>query len=295
MYSIPGGFNKRTAAGEKTLQKTVIERNGKNFQYWRDLWRYRGLALNLARRDITVRYKQTVIGIGWSVLGPLMNMLIMSFIFGTIAKLPSDSGVPYRIMVYAGLIPWTLFGRSLTIVSSTFLSNASLLKKVYFPRIIAPLGEVTALLIDTLISCSVLAVMMALYRYVPPFERLALLPVFLLMTVLLGFSLGMTLAPFNVKHRDLNQILPFMIQLGQYVTPVVYSYAFVMSTISPTMGIVYTLNPATGIVNAFKWCVIADNPFDMKTFLISAAWIAVLLPIGILRFRKAERTFVDLV
>ncbi|HOU09427.1 MAG TPA: ABC transporter permease [Clostridiales bacterium] len=277
------------------MQKTVIERNGKNFQYWRDLWRYRGLALNLARRDITVRYKQTVIGIGWSVLGPLMNMLIMSFIFGTVAKLPSDSGVPYRIMVYAGLIPWTLFGRSLTIVSSTFLSNASLLKKVYFPRIIAPLGEVTALLIDTLISCGVLAVMMALYRYVPPFERLALLPVFLLMTVLLGFSLGMTLAPFNVKHRDLNQILPFMIQLGQYVTPVVYSYAFVMSTISPTMGIVYTLNPATGIVNAFKWCVIADNPFDMKTFLISAAWIAVLLPIGIIRFRKAERTFVDLV
>lgn len=277
------------------LQKTVIEPNGKNLQYWKDIWRYKGLAVNFAKRDITVRYKQTVIGLGWSVIGPVVNMLLMSFIFGTLAKLPSDGEAPYQIMVYSGMIAWNLFARGLTIASSTFLSNADLLKKVYFPRIIAPVGQAAALLVDSLISLGILFIMLALFKYPPAFQRLPLLPVFIFLSLLLGFSAGLVLSPGNIKYRDLNQVIPFLIQIGQYVTPVVYSFAFVTVSMSKSAAFLYTLNPAAGVVNAFKWCIIESNQFHWPSFLIALAWIAVLLPLGILRFRKGERTFVDLV
>jgi lipopolysaccharide transport system permease protein len=277
------------------VQKTIIEPNGRNLQYWKDIWHYRGLAVNFARRDITVRYKQTVIGLGWSVISPVVNMLIMSFIFGTVAKLPSDGSAPYQVMVYSGLIAWNLFARGLTIAASSFLSNADLLKKVYFPRIIAPLGQAAALLIDALISLGVLFIMLAIFQYSPPWERLFLLPVFMLFPLLLGFSAGLVLAPGNIKHRDLNQLIPFLIQIGQYVTPVVYSFAFVTASLSNNIALLYTLNPAAGVVNAFKWCIIESNTFHWPSFLIAIAWTAVLLPLGILRFRKGERTFADLV
>jgi lipopolysaccharide transport system permease protein len=277
------------------LQKTVIEPDGKNLQYWKDIWHYRGLAVNFAKRDITVRYKQTVIGLGWSVIGPVVNMLIMSFIFGKIAKLPSDGSAPYQVMVYSGMIAWNLFARGLTIASSAFISNADLLKKVYFPRIIAPAGQALALLVDTLISLGVLFLLLALFRYPPPYERLLLLPVFILFSLLLGFSAGLVLSPSNIKHRDLNQAIPFLIQIGQYVTPVVYSFAYVTATLSKNTALLFTLNPAAGVVNAFKWCIIGSNAFHWPSFFIALCWIAVLLPLGILRFRKGERTFVDLV
>lgn len=277
------------------MQKTIIEPNGRNLQYWKDIWHYRGLAVNFARRDITVRYKQTVIGLGWSVISPVVNMLIMSFIFGTVAKLPSDGSAPYQVMVYSGLIAWNLFARGLTIAASSFLSNADLLKKVYFPRIIAPLGQAAALLLDALISLGVLLIMLAIFQYSPPWERLFLLPVFMLFPLLLGFSAGLVLAPGNIKHRDLNQFIPFLMQIGQYVTPVVYSFAFVTASLSNNIALLYTLNPAAGVVNAFKWCIIESNTFHWPSFLIAIAWTAVLLPLGILRFRKGERTFADLV
>lgn len=277
------------------MQKTVIEPNGKNLQYWKDIWRYRGLAINFAKRDITVRYKQTIIGLGWSVIGPIVNMILMSFIFGTLAKLPSDGSAPYPVMVYSGMIAWNLIARSLTICSSTFLSNADLLKKVYFPRIIAPAGQVLALLLDTVVSLGVLGVMLAILRYAPAFHRLPLLPVFMLLSLLLGASAGLILAPSNIKYRDLNQLIPFMIQIGQYITPVVYSFSYVLSTMPEKVGILYTLNPAAGLVHAFKWCVIGSNDFHWPSFSVALAWIALLLPLGILRFRKGERTFVDLV
>jgi len=273
----------------------VIEPNGKNLQYWKDIWRYKGLAVNFAKRDITVRYKQTFIGLGWSVISPVVNMLIMSFIFGTVAKLPSDGSAPYQIMVYSGMIAWNLFARGLTIASSTFISNADLLKKVYFPRIIAPVGQSLALLVDTFISLGVLILMLALFKYQPPYERLIFLPVFIFLPLLLGFSAGLFLSPSNIKHRDLNQLIPFIIQIGQYVTPVVYSFAFITASMSKNVALLYTLNPAAGVVNAFKWCIIGSNAFHWPSFVIALIWIAALLPLGIIRFRKGERTFVDLV
>jgi len=277
------------------LQKTVIEPNGKNLQYWKDIWHYKTLAANFAKRDITVRYKQTVIGLGWSVISPVVNMLLMSFIFGTVAKLPSDGTAPYQVMVYAGLIAWNLFARGLTVAATAFLTNADLLKKVYFPRIIAPLGQAAALLVDALISLGVLFIMLAIFRYPPPWERLFLLPVFILFPLLLGFSAGLVLAPGNIKHRDLNQLIPFLIQVGQYVTPVVYSFAYITASLSNNVALLYTLNPAAGVVNAFKWCIIESNAFHWPSFFVSLGWIVLLLPLGMLRFRKGERTFVDLV
>ncbi|HZK39615.1 MAG TPA: ABC transporter permease [Clostridia bacterium] len=279
----------------KTLLKTVIEPNAKNAQYWKDIWRYKGLAAGFAKRDITVRYKQTVIGLGWSVISPIVTMLMMSFLFGRVAKLPSDGSAPYPIMVYAGLIAWNLFARSLTVAASGFLTNADLLKKVYFPRIIAPLGQAAALYMDALISLGVLFVMLAIFKYPPPWTRLFLLPVFMLLSLMLGFCAGLVLAPCNIKHRDLNQSIPFLIQIGQYVTPVVYSFTYIIASLSPKAALFYMLNPVAGAVNAFKWCIIGSNGFHLPSFLITLAWLGILLPLGIFRFRKGERTFVDLV
>lgn len=277
------------------MQKTVIEPGGRNLQYWKDIRRYRGLAFTFARRDITVRYKQTLIGLGWAVIGPIINMLLMSFVFGTVAKLPSDGDAPYPVMVYSGLIAWHLFARGLTIAASTFLTNADLLKKVYFPRILAPVGQAMALLIDTLISLGVLLLMLAILRYPPAWERLVFLPLFILLPLVLGFSAGLLLAPSNIRHRDLNQAVPFLVQIGQYLTPVVYSFSFAVSSMSERAALLYSLNPAAGAVNAFKWCIIETNTFHWPTLWITLAWTAVLLPLGLWRFRRGERTFVDLV
>lgn len=272
------------------MRKTVIEPNGKNFQYWKDIWNYRELAFNLAKRDVTVRYKQTKIGFGWAIISPLVNMLIMTFIFGGLAKLEADGDAPYFIMVYAGSIPWALFSTVFRSSSSTFINNAGIMSKVYFPRIISPIGSALASIIDSLISMAILLFMMLCVGYFPTFKFL-LFPFFLILCILLGMALGFFLSAFNVKWRDLNQAIPFLISVGQYLTPVAYS----MDSIPEKYRLLYSMNPVTGIVNAFKWTMIRGMEFDMLSFLISIAWIIVLIPIGIKLFRKTERNFIDIV
>ena len=276
------------------MQKTVIEPNGKYLQYWKDVWRYRGLAFNFAKRDITVRYKQTIIGLGWSVISPVINMFILSFVFGTVAKLDSDEGVPYQIMVYAGTIPWTLFSKTLSSTSATFFANSALMKKVYFPRIINPIGTAFSSCVDSLISMCILFLLMIPYHYMPG-VKILLFPFFMFLSLLLGFSIGLFLSPYNIKFRDLNQIIPFVLQIGHYITPVAYSFNVVTNGMSPWLKLIYSLNPAAGVVNAFRWCVVADNEFHWLSFISSLIFIAVFLPLGIMKFRKGERTFVDLV
>ena len=272
------------------MRKTVIEPNGKNFQYWKDLWNYRELAFNLAKRDITVRYKQTKIGLGWAIISPIINMVIMTFIFGNLAGLEADQGSPYFIMVYAGSIPWTLFSSSLNISANTFISNATIMKKVYFPRILAPAGSVFAKVIDSLVSMAIMLILMVGAKYFPS-PKILLFPVFMLLCVILGMFAGLFLSAFNVKWRDLQQAIPFLVSVAQYLTPVMYS----INTIPEKYRLLYSLNPATGIVNAFKWCIIKEMPFDSTSFLIAIAWIIILIPLGIHFFRKTERTFVDIV
>ena len=272
------------------MRKTVIEPNGKNFQYWKDIWNYRELAFNLAKRDVTVRYKQTKIGLGWAIISPIINMVIMTFIFGGLAKLESDGDAPYFIMVYAGSIPWTLFSTILKSSSSTFISNAGIMSKVYFPRILSPIGAAVATVIDSLISMGILLLMMLFSGYLPTWKFI-LFPFFMILCIILGMSLGLFLSAFNVKWRDLNQAIPFMISVGQYLSPVAYS----MDSIPEKYKLLYSLNPASGIINGFKWCMIKTMEFDFTSFFIAIAWIVFLIPLGIYFFRKTERTFIDIV
>lgn len=278
------------------MQKTVIEPNGHNFQYWKDLWRYKELALNFAKRDVTVRYKQTIMGMGWAIISPIVNMLIMTFIFGSVAGLASEGDTPYYIMVYAGLIPWALLSKSLQSGASTFITNADIMKKVYFPRILSPLGSVLAFLIDTAISFGVLIVLMVVFYFTEGFTpslRIFLCPLVLIWTMILGLAAGLFLSAFNVKWRDLNQALPFLISLGQYLSPVAYS---VKSNFGDKWWLpIYCLNPAVGILETFKWCIIKSMEFNVFAFIVSIAWTVVLIPLGIHFFRKTERTFVDIV
>ena len=278
--------------------RTVIEPNGKNFQYWKDIWRYRALAVNLAKRDITVRYKQTVIGLGWSIISPVVNMLIMSFVFGSVANLSSDGSAPYPVMVYAGIIPWTLFSKNFTLTSGTFLTSAQLMKKVYFPRIISPLGASIAAFIDSLISFGVLLLIILISFFTNGFVpswRIIFTPFILVLPVILGFFTGLFISPANIRFRDLNHAIPFLIQIGQYVTPVAYSFSVACAAVPEKIRFVYSLNPIAGVINVVRWCIIPDNVFHLPSFISSLVFILVFIPLGIYFFRKGERTFVDLV
>lgn len=272
------------------LRKTIIEPNGKNFQYWKDIWNYRELAYNLAKRDITVRYKQTRIGLGWAIIAPIINMFVSTFIFGTLAGLSTDGSAPYFIMVYAGSIPWAIFQQNVLQTSSTFINNAALMKKVYYPRILSPIGAALASLFDSLISIIVLIIMMLIVGYLPT-VRFLLFPVFLLLNLALGLFAGLFLSAFNVKWRDMAQIIPFVLSIAQYVCPVSYS----ISSIPEKYRLIYSLNPATGLISAFKWCVIGDMTFDWLSFGVAIAWLCLFIVTGIVLFRKTERNFVDIV
>ena len=272
------------------LRKTVIEPNGKNLQYWRDIWNYRELAYNLAKRDITVRYKQTRIGLGWAVIAPIISMIVSTFIFGTLAGLSSDGNAPYFIMVYAGSIPWSAFQKNVNQASSTFITNADLMKKVYYPRILSPLGACMAGLFDSVVSIIILIILMLGAGYYPT-ARFLLFPLFLLLNSALGLFLGFFLSAFNVKWRDMAQIVPFVLSVAQYICPVSYS----ITSIPEKYRLVYSLNPATGMISAFKWCVISDMTFDWLSFGVAVAWLALLTVAGIILFRKTERNFVDIV
>lgn len=272
------------------MRKTVIEPNGKNLQYWRDIWNYRELAFNLAKRDITVRYKQTKIGLGWAIISPIVSMVITTFIFGNLAGLQSDGDSPYFIMVYAGSIPWTFFSANLMNTANTFIANAGIMNKVYFPRVLAPIGAAFAKTVDSLVSMSIMIVLMLVTGYFPTWKFL-LFPFMLVLTLLLGMGFGFVLSSFNVRWRDLQHGIPFITGVVQYLTPVMYS----ITEIPEKYRLLYSLNPATGLVQAFKWCIIRTIEFDWTSFLISIVWIVVLIPVGIHNFRKTERTFVDIV
>lgn len=278
------------------MQKTIIEPNGRNFQYWKDIWRYRELAFNFAKRDVTVRYKQTMIGFGWAVISPVVNMIIMTFIFGNVAGLASEGDVPYSIMVYSGLIPWTIISKGIQSGAGTFINNAAIMQKVYFPRILSPLGSMLAFLIDAGISFAVLLALIVIFHFTNGFVpsiRIILSPLVMIWAMLLGLAAGLVLSAFNVKWRDLNQAIPFLLSLGQYVSPVAYS-------VSENFGDkwwlpLYCLNPAVGVLETFKWCIIDSMEFNTFAFFAALAWTVLLIPLGIKLFRKTERTFVDIV
>ncbi len=268
----------------------VIEpgRTGKN--YWLDLWRFRELFLFLAWRDILVRYKQTVIGLAWSVIRPLLTMVVFTVIFGRLAKLPSE-GVPYPILVYAAMLPWQFFSTSFSDASNSLITNANMLTKIYFPRLIIPVSTVIVNFVDFLISFLILIGLMIWYHFVPSLTIL-FLPLFLGLTLLIIAGSGFYVSALNVKYRDFKFIVPFVVQFGLYISPVGFS-----STVIPEKWrLLYSLNPMVGVIDGFRWCILGGtNHIYVPGFLLSIIVTFSLLFYGIWYFRKTERSFADII
>lgn len=258
--------------------------------YWRDIWRYRELFFFLAWRDILVRYKQTAIGIAWSVLRPLATMMVFTIVFGSLAKLPSN-GVPYPIMVYAAMLPWQFFANSLTESSNSLIDNANLLTKVYFPRLIVPAGAVIVSLVDFFISLIILFGIMCWYRYMPDI-RMLLLPLFLGLAFIASFGAGLWLSALNVQYRDFRYVVPFLVQFGLYISPVGFSSAIVPEQ----WRLFYFLNPMVGVIDGFRWAILGDAfPVYWPGVILSTSLTVLMFIGGVLYFRNMERRFADVI
>ena len=270
--------------------KLVIRAGETEKQYWRDLWRYRELFYFLAWRDILVRYKQTVIGIAWALLRPLLTMIVFTVVFGSIAKLPSN-GVPYPILVFAGLLPWQFFSNALSECSNSLISNSNLLSKVYFPRLIIPTSAVIVSFVDFLISGMILLGLMAWYSYAPTW-RVLMLPVFTLTAFLASMGAGLWLAALNVQYRDFRYVVPFLVQFGLYLSPVGFS----SSVVPQQWRLLYSLNPMVGVIDGFRWSITGQaSVLSGWSTMVSMAVVLSLFGSGIWYFRKMERTFADVI
>jgi lipopolysaccharide transport system permease protein len=258
--------------------------------YWRDLWRYRELFFFLAWRDVLVRYKQTLIGIAWSVLRPLVTMMVFTVVFGKLAGLPSN-GVPYPVMVFAAMLPWQFFANALSESSNSLIDNANLLTKVYFPRLIVPASTVIVSLVDFLISSAILCGILVWYRFLPD-QRVLMLPLFLLMAFLAAFGAGLWLSALNVKYRDFRYVVPFLVQFGLYISPV----GFPSAIVPEKWRLLYSLNPMVGVIDGFRWALLGDAfPMNWPGFFLSAFLVVLLFASGICFFRRVERSFADVV
>jgi len=253
-----------------------------------DLWAYRDLFWLLAWRDVRVRYRQTVLGVGWAVLQPLLTILVFSLIFGRLARVPSD-GSPYPAFAYSALLPWTLFATALTRAAGSLVTNSALLSKVYFPRLVLPLGSVLTAVVDFAISLVVLLGLLAWYHIVPTWAAL-LIPVFVAYTVIASWAVGIWAAALNVRYRDVNFALPFIVQIGLFVSPVVYS----ASLVPAQFRILFDLNPMTLVIQVFRWGLLGDAP-PSGTMFVSIPVVALLLVSGVFYFRRTERFFADII
>jgi lipopolysaccharide transport system permease protein len=274
---------------DRTDQLEIIIEPGRvGKQYWKELWRYRELLYFLSWRDILVRYKQTVIGISWAAIRPVLTMIIFTIIFGKLAKLPSE-GAPYPIMVFAGMLPWQFFSSAVTEASTSVISNVHLLTKVYFPRVFIPTSSVVNSLIDFLISGVIMAGLMAWYNIIPTW-RMVILPLFVLIIFAAAMGFSLWLSTLTVRYRDFRYIVPFILQFGLYISPVGFS----SSIVPEQWRLFYSINPLVGIIDGFRWAMLGEN---IKLFwpglIVSLGLTLLLLISGFLYFRKMERTFAD--
>ena len=273
------------------MHELTIEAGRAEKNYWRDLWRYRELFYFLAWRDLLVRYKQTVIGVAWAVVRPLLTMMVFTLVFNRIAKLPAPGSVPYPLLVMAAMLPWQFFSTSLSEASNSLIGNANLIAKIYFPRLVVPAGSVITSFVDFLITLGVMGLMMAWYRYLPDW-RLATLPLFMLLALGASFGTGLWLCALNVEYRDFRYIVPFIVQFGLYVSPVGFSSAMVPEK----WRLLYSLNPMVGVIDGFRWSLLrGDSPLAASALGISALITVALCASGIWYFRKMERTFADVI
>jgi lipopolysaccharide transport system permease protein len=263
--------------------------------YWLDLWRYRELFLILAWRDISIRYKQTLVGVGWSLIQPLLTMLIMTVVFGRLAGLHSDGSAPYPIMVFAGLLPWQFFSMSLSNSGQSLVANANLVSKIYFPRLIIPAAATVVSLADFLISFLILGAMMVFFHFAPNW-RIVTVPGFILLAFIASLGPGLIVTALNVKYRDFRFVLPFVIQFGLYLCPVGFSSNVVREKLGDGLFLLYSLNPMVGIIDGFRWAILGNaSNLYLPGFLISIILSLAILGYGIWYFRKLERSFADII
>ena len=276
--------------------RIILEPGAAERHYWRDLWNYKSLFGFLAWRDILVRYKQTAIGIAWSVIRPLLTLGAMAFI-GWLFKSNVPGNVPRLLLVGAATLPWTFFSTSFSEASNSLIANSNLLTKVYFPRLIVPASTVIVCLIDFLISFAILVVLMVAYRFMPDIKIL-LLPLFLLLALITSLGSGLLIAALNVKYRDFRYIVPFIVQFGLYVSPVAFSSSDIYSSerIPQVVKFLYALNPMVGVIDGFRWCILGgETSLYMPGFLLSIGISVLLLIAGIRYFRKTEKGFADVI
>ena len=276
------------------LPELLIEPGRAEKNYWRDLWRYRELFYFLAWRDILVRYKQTVIGIAWAVIRPLLTSFVLVFVFNKIGKLPAPPGVSYFLFVLAANLPWQFFATAMSEASNSLIGNSNLISKIYFPRLVVPAGAVITSFVDFLITLGLLAVTMIYFQFMPGWQ-LATLPLFVLLAFGAAFGIGLWLSALNVEYRDFRYIVPFIVQFGMYISPVGFGSADVASK-GVVLYSLYSLNPMVGVIEGFRWSLLAGKtPLDVQAVLTSVAVVFLLLVSGVWYFRKMERTFADVI
>lgn len=280
------GMSKQETATPPAL---IIEAGQTEQQYWKDLWRYRELFYFLSWRDILVRYKQTAIGIAWALIRPFLTMVVFTIVFGNLAKLPSE-GAPYPILVFAAMLPWQFFANALSECSNSLLTNANLVSKVYFPRLIVPISAVVVSFVDFLISGMILLGLMVWYDFVPNWRILAL-PLFIMIAIAAAVGTGLWLAALNVEYRDFRYIVPFIVQFGLYISPVGFS----SSIVPPQWRLLYSLNPMVSVIDGFRWAILGGSALYLPGFVLSLSLVATLLITGFWYFRKTERSFADVI
>ena len=272
-------------------KELIIEAGRSERNYWKDLWRYRELFYILSWRDIKVRYKQTIIGALWSIIRPLLTMIVFTFVFSNIAKLPPGTSAPYAIMVYVAMLPWQFFSTALTESSNSLISNSNLISKVYFPRLIIPTSTVITSLIDFVIAFALLPVLCLYYWYFPSWQVI-FLPFFLTLAFIASIGVGLYITSLNVKYRDFRYVVPFIVQFGLYISPV----GFNSDIVPEKYRFLYSLNPVVAVIDGFRWCLLrGDQSLSPTTIIVSVITSVFFLYIGIVQFRKTEKSFADFI
>jgi len=272
------------------MDEILIEPNRGIKKQWQEVWAYRELFFFLAWRDILVRYKQTIIGVGWSVLRPLMTMVILTIVFGKLAGLPSGE-VPYPVLVFAAMLPWQFFSNTFTVGANSLISNRNMIAKIYFPRIILPTTAMVVNLVDFLISFAILVAMMFWYGIFPGW-KIIILPFLLVLAALTSLGAGYWVSAMNVKYRDFRIVVPFIVQFGLYISPVGFSSAVVPDK----WRLLYSVNPMVGVIDGFRWVLLGDSVgLYLPGFLLSIVLAGLLFALGLWFFNKTEREFADII
>jgi lipopolysaccharide transport system permease protein len=267
----------------------ILEAGRASRHYWADLWRFRELLGFLAWRDIKVRYKQTTLGVLWALIQPAVTLAVFTFIFGKLAAMPAGNA-PYPLLVLCGLLPWQLFAAAFSNASGSLVANTHLISKVYFPRLIVPLSSVAVALIDFTVVLGLLAAMCLWWQFLPDW-RIIFVPLFILLTLVTAIGTGLWLTALTVKYRDFRFVVPFLLQVGLFLSPVGFS-----STNLPNWRFVYSLNPMVGAIDGFRWCLLrGEPPLDPVNLATSVGMALLLLASGLWYFRRTERTFADII